>query len=573
MRPAGAAARIAPRLRLPTAVWSLGLYTLLALLFFGIPVIGHPQTTIIAQDQTDSGLFMWLYGWWPHAVLHGLNPFVTRLMLVPEGFNLQWTTSMPGPSVLLAPVTLVFAPAVTWNTIQLMAPALSAWTAFLLCRHVTGKALPSLIGGYVFGFSPYVLAHLTGGPFLALIALLPALVLLVIRRLEDSLSPRRFVVGMTATLIGQFLISTEVLATATLFGAIAIVIAYWLFPAGRRSLARMTLELGVAYLAMAVLISPFLYYFFFGRHYPPVGTFFSGDLLSFVAPPHFLELTHAHGTGAPYARSGENYLGIPLLVCILAFAVEERRHRSTWLLLSCLAVAAVASLGGQLSVGGRSIGVWMPWHLFADIPVLRYAIPVRFAAFVSLPAALILTMWLALRGGIVRWAAVLVAVAAILPNPGNASWHTSARDPAFFADGSYRAYLRASDHVLTVPVLGANQRWQADTGFAFKLAAGYAGVYPASYTRFPTWNTLLTGVLTPDYALQLRRFVADKGVTAIVVDKRYPGPWRRLFGTLGVHPLDLGGVLLYRLRPASGAADGSATAGRTLKRSSGRSTR
>ena len=87
---------------------------------------------------------MWFFAWWPHALLHGLNPFVTHVMFVPDGFNLTWATGMPGPSLLLAPITLAFGPAVTWNVIQLASPALSAWTAFLLCRHVTRRTAPSL---------------------------------------------------------------------------------------------------------------------------------------------------------------------------------------------------------------------------------------------------------------------------------------------------------------------------------------------------------------------------------------------------------------------------------------------
>src|SRR5207302_4937100 len=116
------------------------------------------------------------------------------------GFNLTWSTAMPGPSIVLAPVTLAFGPAVTWNVIQLASPALSSWTAFLLCRHVTGKRWPSLVGGYIFGFSPYVLVHLTGGPYLALVALLPVFVLLVVARVQGSIGPRAFVVAMVAAL-------------------------------------------------------------------------------------------------------------------------------------------------------------------------------------------------------------------------------------------------------------------------------------------------------------------------------------------------------------------------------------
>jgi hypothetical protein len=194
------------------------LYLLLSLALFGTSVLGHLGSRVIAADQIDSSQFMWFFAWWPHAVLHGLNPFVSHAMFAPEGVNLTWSAAMPGPSILLAPVTLTAGPIVSWNVIELAAPALSAWTAFLLCRHVTGRVGPSLAGGYVFGFSPYMLLNLTGAPNLAFTALIPVLVWLVLRHVEGRIGPRGFVVATAVALAAQLSISTEVLATATLFG-------------------------------------------------------------------------------------------------------------------------------------------------------------------------------------------------------------------------------------------------------------------------------------------------------------------------------------------------------------------
>ena len=207
-------------------LWPLALYALFSFLLFGLPIADQPRGSIIASDEIDSSVFMWFYGWWPHALSNGLNPFVTFYQFVPEGFNLQWSTSMPLPSVLLSPVTLAWGPALSWNMIQLAAPALSAWTAFLLCRHVTGALWPSLAGGYIFGFSPYMLSHLTGGPYLALVFLVPVFVLLVLKSVRGELRPRTFVVAMVAALTAQYLISIEVLATSTVFGAVALVAAF-----------------------------------------------------------------------------------------------------------------------------------------------------------------------------------------------------------------------------------------------------------------------------------------------------------------------------------------------------------
>ena len=535
------------------SVWPLGLYAVLSFLLFGLPILDDPTGDIIAADEIDSSVFMWFYGWWPHALLNGLNPFVTGYQFVPEGFNLQWSTSMPLPSLLLSPVTLAFGPSATWNLIQLASPALSGWTAFLLCRHITGRVWPSVAAGYVFGFSPYMLVHLTGGPYLALVPLVPLLVLLVLRRIQDSISPRRFTVAMTAALTAQYLISIEVLATATVFGAVALVAAFLLYREHRAALVATGKQLIVTYAATAVLVTPFLYYFFFGDQYPPGATYFRADLASFVLPPNALAITKSHSPDDVFRGAVfEAYLGLPLIALILVFAWQYRRRRSTWLLLVCLVVPAIAMLGEKLIVRGRLTDIPLPWAVLGDLPVLEHAIPVRFALFVALAAAVIVALWLT-AGGVARWALTVLVIASFLPNVGDASWETNINDPAFFEAGQYRDHLQPADHVLTVPVWGPNERWQADTEFAFKLAAGYlSNPFPPSYSRYPIWDAFLTAELPRDYAGELRRFVHDKEVTAVVVDKRHPGPWRKLFGTLGERPLDIGGVLFYRLGPASG---------------------
>jgi hypothetical protein len=210
-------------------------------------------------------------------------------------------------------------------------------------------------------------------------------------------------------------------------------------------------------------------------------------------------------------------------------------------------VPAVASLGRSLIFRGELTSIKLPWELLEDLPLLGHALPVRFALFVILPLALVVAMWLA-TGGRARWVLGILVVLSIVPLVGHTVWRTDVSDPAFFAEDQYRAHLRPEDRVITIPSMGANARYQAKTDMAFKLAGGYLGTnFPEGYTRFPTWDTLLTGRLTPDYASQLRRFVRAKGVTAIVVDKRFTGPWRKLFGSLGVRPLDTGGVLFYRL--------------------------
>lgn len=537
------------------ALWPLGLYTLLSLLLFGVPVLGHLGSRTVAANDLDPSSYMWFIAWWPYALAHGLNPIVTHMMFYPGGYNLAWSTAMPGPSIVLSPVTLAFGPVVSFNVLQLLSPALGAWTAFLLCRHLTGRTWPSLAGGYVFGFSPYVLAHLTGAPNLTLVALLPVLVLLVVRRVEGSIGARRFVVAMTLALTFQYLTSSELFTTATLFGVIALALALTIFAERRGALLDTVKLLIVAYGATLILISPFLYYFIFGHHYPPSAPRYlmtlpasAADVVSFVLPPPLVAL--ARHT-PPYAgANAEGYLSLPLIVLIGLFIWQQRRSRTAWLITLSLVIAAVCSLGGYLFVRGRLTSIPGPWLAFRHLPLLRYVLPDRFGVFVVLPAGLIVALWLR-RGGVGRWGLVVLAIVLIVPDVGSSAWDSHVKDPPFFSSGAYRTYLNHDDHVLTVPVWGRSLRWIADAGFPFALTAGYGGQgFPRAYTRYPTWNTLLTGRLTPDYGAQLRRFVAAKDVTAIVVDQGFPGPWSKLFSTLGVRPVATGGVLLYRLRPA-----------------------
>ena len=283
----------------PPAGWALALYLALSLAFFGLPVAGDLGSTAIAADDIDASAYMWFFSWWPHALLNGLDPIRTELIFVPDGYNLAWTTAMPGPSLVLAPVTLALGPLATWNTIMLLAPALGAWTAFLLCRELTGAFAPSLVGGYLFGFSPYVLGNLQGGPNLVLVALLPVFVLLVVRHARGAIGARPFVVLMTLALSFQFLTSTEVLAMAGVFGAITLAAAFALLPEWRGRLIGTIKLLAIASLAAIVLVSPLLWFMLFEPHTVPEQALkgFPADLASWFVPSPYIELATGHDAG------------------------------------------------------------------------------------------------------------------------------------------------------------------------------------------------------------------------------------------------------------------------------------
>jgi hypothetical protein len=534
------------------AAWAFALYVALSVAFFGLPVAGDIGSTAIAADDIDASAYMWFFSWWPHALLHGLDPIRTELIFVPDGYNLAWTTAMPGPSLAMAPVTLALGPLATWNTVMLLGPALGAWTAFLLCRELTEAVAPSLVGGYLFGFSPYVLGNLQGGPNLVLVALLPVLVLLVVRHARGAMGGRAFVVCMTLALTFQFLTSTEVLAMAGVFGGITLTAAFALLPEWRGRLIGTVKLLAIASLAAIALVSPLLWFMVFEPHTVPEQALkgFPADLASWFVPSSYIELATGHTPdGVPDYATGFGYLGLPLALLLGLFALEARRRRGARVVVVALVAAALASLGRELVVAGTETGLPLPWALLAWLPGLEYAIPIRFTGFTFLTAAVAVALWLSWRGGRARWALALAAVAFLIPNVGNSIWNTPIADPPLFANGDEGSVVGEDDRVLTAPAWGANMRWQAEADFDFKLAAGYVGAFPRSYQRYPGWQMVLSGRLQPGYAAKLRRFVRDKGVTVVLQDRRYDEPWSKLFGTLGVRPREVGGMLVYRLRP------------------------
>jgi hypothetical protein len=70
---------------------------------------------------------------------------------------------VPGLALLFAPLTLIAGPIASYNVAAILMPALAAWTAFLLCRYLTHAVWPSLVAGYLFGFSLFALHHALDG--------------------------------------------------------------------------------------------------------------------------------------------------------------------------------------------------------------------------------------------------------------------------------------------------------------------------------------------------------------------------------------------------------------------------
>jgi hypothetical protein len=534
-------------------------YLAVSFAYFAIPVLPHFRRDLIGSGG-DPQLFVWSLAWWPHAILHGENPFVTHALWAPHGSNLAWTTSVPGLALLLAPVTLAAGAVAAYNTAAILLPALAAWTAYVLCRHVTGRFWPSLAGGYLFGFSSYLVAHELGHLNLTSVFLLPLAALVLLRFLEGGLGPGGLVVRLGPLLALQLAFSTEVLFTLTLSLAVGLVLGFLAVPSARRRLSALLLPLAGAYGVGALLVSPLLYYAF--SDYQGVitpTTHNPADLVTFAFPTGIAAIggslaVHFDPTIQHVSAEDGQYLGLPLLAIVALFAWRRWHRPGSRFLLLALGVAMLATLGSGLRVRGHEL-VPLPWRLVREAPLLDNVVPGRFGVYVALVAALVAAVWAASPDTSRTLRIVLTGAAslALVPALWHGYWHEHPSRPAFFAARLDRRCLKPGDRVLVLPPPFRNGAllWQAESGFRFGLVDG--GLNDNVPDGLPHRDTLLQLIddnVPPGGARAVLSAALALEADAILVDPSGGAQWTTLLDPV-LRGRKVGGMTLYRLDGAS----------------------
>ena len=535
---------------------ALGAFAALALLYLGVAVLRHPGTDILGIGG-DQEIFVWALGWWPHALGAGINPVITHAIWAPTGVNLAWATSVPAAALALAPLTLAAGPVVAYNVVGIAAPALAAFTAYLLCRRLAGGRLwPALAGGYLFGFSSYELGQSLGHLHMTLVFLVPVVALVVERAVEGELTPRRLVLWLAPLLALQLGFSTELATSLTLALAGGLALAWWQMPCRRDAIQALWRPLLVAYGAAAVLAAPLTWYLLTGFESGSVNSpsVFSADAVNLLVPTRITALGAAVSwplIGDIRGDLAENgaFLGPILLVVVALWARRAWATAGGRVLTLMLVATIVASLGPLLRVAGHAVAP-LPWLLVVWMPVFDNLLPVRFALFTALVLAVIVARWLAEpHAGAGRWLLVGAGLLCLVPSVGSSIWHATPPRPAFFQHDAWRAVLGDSSRILVIPYAarGHSMLWQADAGYGFDQTGGYIRSTPPAFADDPFVEDLLAGAPGPTAPADLRRFVRERGVRAIVIDESAGEPWGPTLGTLGVTPVRTGGVAVYRL--------------------------
>ena len=396
---------------------------------------------------------------------------------------------------------------------MILAVPLAAGGAYLLCRELSDRLLPSLVGGLLFGLSPYMLGHtLSQHLNLVFVFPLPLVALCCLRYVRGKTSPRRLVAILALLLLLQLGSSLELFADLTLFVALGLGFALAGGVAQRGRLVRLGGLVVAAYLCLLPVLLPVAIFAFGGSHtalaYAPAS--YAIDLANLVVPTatvlagalHATQSVTQHFVGNVGEQDG--YLGVPLIAVVLAALVGQWR-RGAWLLGALLLAALLFSFGPLLTLAGHPL-LALPFAL-DHLPVLSDALPARLSIFSALAASVLVALWLGQARR--RWLQLSVAgllLVSLLPNfwppaqlPG--AWAISTRfgyvtsraSPGFVADPLWRRLIAPGATVLVLPTgaLTAASWWQVESGLRFALAVPDTPFAPPTLAGTPVMQGLL----------------------------------------------------------------------------------
>ncbi|MDP9184996.1 MAG: hypothetical protein M3O29_04935, partial [Actinomycetota bacterium] len=535
------------------------LYLALSCLVWLPPIGGAIATRYVGDGWADARLYRWGLGWTPWAILHGHSPLLAPNVFAPEGINLTWVTFVPSLGIVSYPLQRVLGSLITLNVLMLLAPALAAWATYLLCHRVTRRYWPSVLGGLFLGSSSFIAGHMVDHLNLVMIFPVPLAVYLVVRRLEGSLGTIAFVGLFGLDALFLFGISTELFATATLFGAIAFVLA--LAFAGRDAgrLVHAGLLIALSYVMVGVLLLPFVTDAL--RNEPtevlrPIDKT-SIDVASWIVPREHQRIggesfTDITSNFTANSQEDAGYVGVVALVMLVGFLITERKRRSTWALLAFLAIVAVLASGPVLHIVGVA-SITMPGTLLTEVPLLQHATPQRFPVYAALALGVVAAVWVARVSGWsawLRWGIAGVAAVALLPAPDPSLFHAEGATPGFFTSGDVHDQIREGEIVFAITERpGTELEWMASSDFWYRIPEGYVGPVPAAYVGQPLYRGLAVVQLNPyvptpeDFATWL----TDTGVGAVLLDDDAAWKFGYLLQTVGLEQVHQGdGVSVWR---------------------------
>jgi hypothetical protein len=475
------------------------LYLVLALVLWWQVWTTHPATNTTCGCG-DAARFLWFFEWPAFALTHGHSVLYSQWLFHPAGINLLNDTSVLALGIVLTPVTLAFGPVASMNVALTLAPVLSALAMFVAARRWVRWQPAALVGGLVYGFSPFLVTELAFNQLNIAFLVIPPLVVVALDELLVRQRRSPYVTGSALALLitAQFFVSTEVLVITGLFTLVAVVLIVVFF--GIRCPHELGPRMGHALKgsatavggAAALLAYPVWFLLRGPAHLTgPIwsnGTIahYGNSMTSFVTTGGLEQIRNQSLRFGGYQGPllpGLGYLGVGVVVVAVAGVVLWRHDRRLLLFGGVGIVAAVLSLG-------PGHGYWVPWQLAEKVPWVGDVVEIRFTVVITLCVAVMVSVvidrvrtWASERQPALPVASDLVAAAVILvalvPTlvalaPNVPLTTRPVQLPAWYADVG--ATLPSGNVVLAYPApfsgLQSSQAWQAVNRMRWAQAGG-----------------------------------------------------------------------------------------------------
>jgi hypothetical protein len=362
------------------------------------PLVFHLDNRWLAYRDLDTYTKLW-DPWWLMRTLSAGQPLnYTRDLFYPIGLDLTFHSISWTSALLIALFAPLLGNIAAYNFNILFAVFTSAYAAYLLIHTLVQHRGAAWLGGLIFSFVPYHMAHTAGHPDLTQMAAIPLAVLFFTRALARSSIRSALLAALTVGLVcftGLYLFEFTIITLLPAF-------IYTALPQRRWRTSRFWLTLIVFGLASAFLTSP--------RVVPLISSpddlssiieekysaeELQTDLLAYITPSHFNPLfapiVEEVAARFEMNRQWPAYLGVIPIVLIILAATWKRSRLVVWSWLLLGLFFAVMSLGPVLRLNGEiHENVSLPYGWLVGLPFIRIvARPDYFVLGLLLPLAVV----------------------------------------------------------------------------------------------------------------------------------------------------------------------------------------